>query len=34
MDLNKRVDKLNLDRMKDSADLQAKLSMLGKSASR
>merc|ERR1719334_2272090 len=33
-DLGKRVDKCNLERMNDSAEMQAKVGMLGKSASR
>ena len=33
-DLGRRVDKCNLDRLNESADLQSKLGMLGKSASR
>ena len=33
-DLGRRVDKCNLERLNDSADLQSKLGMLGKSASR
>ena len=33
-DMNKRVDKLNLDRMSDMADIQAKMGLVGKSASR
>lgn len=33
-DLSRRVDKCNLERLNDSADLQSKLGMLGKSASR
>ena len=32
--MNKRVDKLNLDRMSDMADIQAKMGLVGKSASR
>eukprot|EP00090_Calanus_glacialis_P047592 TRINITY_DN9958_c0_g1_i1.p1 TRINITY_DN9958_c0_g1~~TRINITY_DN9958_c0_g1_i1.p1 ORF type:complete len:890 (+),score=282.79 TRINITY_DN9958_c0_g1_i1:145-2814(+) len=33
-DLSKRVDKCNLERINDSADVQGKIGMLGKSASR
>ena len=33
-ELSRRVDKCNLERLNDSADLQSKLGMLGKSASR
>jgi len=33
-DLSKRMDKCNLERINDSADMQSKLAMLGKSASR
>jgi len=33
-ELSRRVDKCNLERLNDSADLQTKLGMLGKSASR
>jgi len=33
-DLSKRVDKCNLERINESADMQAKVGMLGKSASR
>lgn len=33
-DLGRRVDKCNLERLNDSADMQAKVGMLGKSASR
>ena len=34
LDLNKRLDKLNLDRMSDVADIQSKMQLVGKSASR
>jgi len=34
IDLSRRVDKCNLDRLNDCTDLQSKLGMLGKSASR
>merc|ERR1719244_1073848 len=34
MEINKRVDKSNMERLNESADIQAKLGMLGKSASR
>jgi len=34
MELNKRVDKANMERLNESADVQTKLGMLGKSASR
>ena len=34
LELSRRVDKCNLERLNDSADLQQKLGMLGKSASR
>ena len=34
LDMNKRLDKLNLDRMSDMADVQAKMGLVGKSASR
>lgn len=34
MDLSKRVDKCNLERLNEGADIQSKLAMLGKSASR
>lgn len=33
-DLGRRVDKCNIERLNDSADIQAKLCMLGRSASR
>ena len=33
-DLSRRVDKCNIERLNDSADIQAKMCMLGRSASR
>ena len=34
LELTKRLDKLNLDRMSDTADIQAKMGLVAKSASR
>ena len=34
LDINQRLDKLNLERMNDSADIQGKIALFGKSASR
>ena len=34
MDINNRLDKLNLDRMNDLGDIQAKIALFGKSAQR
>ena len=34
MDLNNRMDKLNVDRMNDLGDIQGKIALFGKSASR
>ena len=33
-DLGRRMDKCNIERLNDSADIQAKMCMLGRSASR
>ena len=33
-DLSRRVDKCNIERLNDSADIQAKMCMLGRSASK
>ena len=33
-DLSRRMDKCNIERLNDSADIQAKMCMLGRSASR
>lgn len=34
VDLNRRLEKLNVERLNDCAEIQAKVAMLGKSASR
>ena len=34
LDINKRVDKVNSDRMSDMAEVQSKMALVGKSASR